>query len=68
MDRRDATQPRWKTRLVEGKFPDRKFDIAFWQGQGDEAIFQAAWEIVELAEEVKHGRKPVLQRSITHLE
>jgi hypothetical protein len=29
----------WKTRLVEGKFPDRSFDIEFWQEQGDEAIF-----------------------------
>ena len=28
----------WKTRLVEGSFPDRSFDIAFWQEQGDEAI------------------------------
>jgi hypothetical protein len=23
---------------VEGSFPDRSFDIAFWQEQGDEAI------------------------------
>ena len=38
----------WKTRLVEGSFPDRSFDIAFWQEQGDEAIFAAAWEMVEL--------------------
>ncbi len=52
---------KWKTRLVEGGFPDRDFDIAFWQEQGDEAIFQAAWEMVVVAEEVKHGRKPVLQ-------
>jgi len=28
---------------VEGRFPDRSFDIAFWQEQGDEAIFAAAW-------------------------
>ncbi len=51
-------KPRWKTRLVEGRFPDRSFDIEFWQEQGDEAIFDAAWEMVELAEEVRHGRKP----------
>ena len=50
----------WKTRLVEGRFPDRSFDIAFWQKQGDEAIFAAAWELVELAEEISHGRKPTL--------
>lgn len=52
--------PVWKTRLVEGSFPDRSFDIAFWQEQGDEAIFAAAWEMVELAEEISHGRKPTL--------
>jgi hypothetical protein len=48
----------WKTRLVQGAFPDRSFDIEFWQEQGDEAIFAAAWEMVELAEETNHGRKP----------
>jgi hypothetical protein len=52
----------WKTRLVERGFPDRSFDIEFWQEQGDEAIFAAAWEMVELAEEINHGRKPALQR------
>jgi hypothetical protein len=49
---------RWKTRLVERSFPDRSFDIEFWQEQGDEAIFAAAWGMVELAEETSHGRKP----------
>jgi hypothetical protein len=57
----------WKTRLVEGKFPDRDFDVEFWQEQGDEAIFSAAWEMVELAEEVRNGRKPRLQRTATTL-
>jgi hypothetical protein len=51
----------WKTRLVECSFPDRSCDIEFWQEQGDEAIFAAAWEMVELAEEISHGRKPTLQ-------
>ena len=55
---------RWKTRLVQG-FPDRSFDIEFWQEQGDEAIFAAAWELVEIAEEIKHGRRPRLQRTAT---
>ena len=68
MDKIDVTQPKWKTRLVEGSFPDREFDIDFWQEQGDEAIFSAAWEMVELAEEIKYGRKPTLQRTVTHLE
>jgi hypothetical protein len=68
MDENEESQPRWKTRLVEGRFPDREFDIDFWQEQGSEAIFSAAWEMVELAEEIKHGRKPTLQRTVTHLE
>jgi hypothetical protein len=58
----------WKTRLVQGGFPDRSFDIEFWQEQGDEAIFAAAWELVELAEETKYGRKPTLQRTATALK
>ncbi len=61
-------KPEWKTRLVQGGFPDRQFDIEFWQDQGDEAIFSAAWELVELAEEMKHGRKPTLQRTVTALK
>jgi hypothetical protein len=60
--------PNWKTRLVEGAFPDRSFDTEFWQEQGDEAIFSAAWEMVELAEEVRYGRKPTFQRTATTLK
>lgn len=26
---------------------DKSFDIEYWQRQGDKAIFQAAWEMVE---------------------
>ena len=65
---RREKHPKWMTRIVEGGFPDRSFDITFWQEQGDEAIFRAAWEMVELAEEVKHGRKPTLQRTATSLK
>jgi hypothetical protein len=36
----------WKTRVVRGKFPDRQFDIDFWQEQGVEAIFAVAWEMI----------------------
>ena len=68
MGKNEESRPKWKTRLVEGQFPDREFDIEFWQEQGSEAIFSAAWEMVELAEEIKHGRKPTLQRTVTHLE
>ncbi len=60
----------WKTRIIRGGFPkDRMFDIEFWQDQGDDAIFKAAWEMVELAEEVKHGRKPGrLRRTIAVIQ
>lgn len=58
----------WKTRLVEDEFPDRSFDIEFWQEQGDEAIFAAAWELVELAEEVRIGKKPTFARTATALK
>ena len=64
----NSHHPDWKTRLVEGHFPDRAFDVEFWQEQGDEAIFSAAWEMVELSEEVKNGRKPTLQRTATALK
>ena len=59
--------PIWKTRLVEGGFLDRSFDMEFWQEQGDEAIFTAAWELVELAEKI-NGRKPALQKTVTTLK
>ena len=64
----DSEQSKWKTRLAQGDFPDREFDVQFWQEQGDEAIFSAAWEMVELAEEAKHGRKPTFQRTVTVLK
>jgi hypothetical protein len=38
------------SRVVRGSFPDRQFDVDFWQQQGDVAIFEAAWEMVEIAE------------------
>ena len=44
MDSMDNIQDqKWKTRLVEGEFPDRRFDIEFWQQQGDEAILERKW-------------------------
>ncbi|HXB73437.1 MAG TPA: hypothetical protein VNY05_34680 [Candidatus Acidoferrales bacterium] len=61
---RQNGRPVWS----KGVFPTEIFDIEFWQEQGTEAIFSAAWEMVELAEEIKHGRKPTLQRTVTHLE
>ena len=68
-DEMDDTPRRdWKTRVVRHGFPDRGFDIEFWQDQGDEAIFRAAWDMVLAAEEFKHGRHPRLQRTATHVE
>lgn len=32
---------------------DERFDVLFWQAQGPEAIFRAAWELVEIAHEIK---------------
>ncbi len=47
------TSPTQISRVVRGGFPDREFDVVFWQEQGDEAIFDAAWAMVALAEEFK---------------
>ncbi len=63
----EPERPKWKTRLLRGEFPGRDFDIEFWQEQGDAAIFDAAWEMIEIAEEVKYGRKPTFQRTVTKL-
>jgi hypothetical protein len=64
-----ANSKEWVTRVVRDGFPDRRFDIEFWQRQGDKAIFEAMWEMVELAEREKHGRGPGrLQRTVTAIE
>jgi hypothetical protein len=56
--------PRFMTRVVRGKPADRQFDIDFWQAQGEEAIFDAMWEMI-VEEEARHGRKPTFQRTVT---
>jgi hypothetical protein len=61
-------KPEWKTHLVKGKHPDRTFDNEFWQAQGDEAIFSAAWEMVRARRKMKYGRRPTLQRTVTALQ
>jgi hypothetical protein len=63
----DDRKPEWKTRVVRGEFPDRQFDIDFWQAQGDEAIFAAAWEMVLMSEEFKNGSEPTFQRTVTRV-
>ena len=62
------TQRDWKTRVVRGGFPDRTFDIEFWQEQGDEAIFRTAWKMVVMVEEFKHGRQPRFERNVTRVQ
>jgi hypothetical protein len=62
---REMAERPFKTRVVRGKPADREFDIDFWQAQGDDAIFAAAWELIVLAEEVRHGKQPTFQRTVT---
>jgi hypothetical protein len=64
----DFEQKQMKTRVVRGEPADREFDIDFWQEQGDEAIFRAAWEMVLMAERFKHDREPTFQRTVTTIE
>ena len=57
-------------RLVRVEDADRSFDIEFWQRQGDEAIFAAAWEMVVFAHEFK-GRDAgelTFQRTLTKIQ
>jgi hypothetical protein len=67
-DMSDDPKPVFKTRLLKGRFPGREFDIAFWQEQGDNAIFRAAWDMVVETEKLKHGREPAFQRTVTVLK
>jgi hypothetical protein len=49
---------------------DRSFDVEFWQRQGSNAIFAAAWEMVEEACRWKGGSESELefQRSVERLK
>ena len=49
---------------------DRSFDIEYWQRQGDTAIFQAAWELVQLyhRDQGMELDELRLQRSLEHFE
>jgi hypothetical protein len=47
---------------------DRSFDIEFWQRQGTEAIFDAAFELIHLYYE-EHGiRDTRIQRTVEHFQ
>ena len=45
---------------------DGRFDIEFWQRQGDQAIFEAALDMIMDYLMIKHGHvdKPRLQRTV----
>lgn len=49
---------------------DRAFDIDFWQRQGPEAIFAAAWEIVLDTYEWKRegASEPTFEKSVESLQ
>jgi hypothetical protein len=59
---------KFRTRVVRGRPADRQFDIEFWQEQGDEAIFAAAWEMIVMAETTKYGKQPTFQRTVTKVK
>ena len=45
-----------------------RFDIEFWQAQGDQAIFEAAFDMVRdyLTIRYGHADEPRLQRTVEH--
>lgn len=49
---------------------DRSFDIEYWQRQGPSAIFDAAWELVELylRQRSAEPHEFRLQRTIEHIQ
>ena len=49
------TSPKKWIEIADIGAGDPAFDIKYWQAQGPEAIFTAAWELVVLAHEVKGG-------------
>jgi len=57
-------------RLVRITEDDRSFDIEFWQRAGIEAIFAAAWDMVQEVQAMrgKSGRQPGLQRSVENVQ
>ena len=57
-------------RLVRVEDADRSFDIEFWQRQGDEAIFAAAWDMVVFANQFKgrNASELTFQRTLTKLQ
>ena len=61
----DFTMMRFGTNI---KDMDRSFDIEFWQRQGDAAILNAAWELVEFYLRERKINESRLQRDIVHFQ
>ena len=58
------------SRVVRGGFPDRQFDVDFWQAQGDEPIFEAAFDMLQISDEFKGvivEQKPRLKEFLRQL-
>ncbi len=53
--------------MVRGHSADQQFDIDFWQTQGDDAIFAAAWEMICMEKE-KYGTQPTFHRDVTAVQ
>jgi len=47
---------------------DKSFDIEYWQRQGDKAIFQAAWEMVEFYLRDRKINESRLQRTVENFQ
>ncbi len=47
---------------------DKSFDIEYWQRQGDAAIFQAAWEMVEFYLRDRKINESRLQRTVENFQ
>lgn len=47
---------------------DKSFDLRYWQKQGDKAIFQAAWELVEFYLRDKNINESRLQRTVEYFQ
>lgn len=47
---------------------DKTFDIEYWQSQGDAAIFQAAWEMVEFYLRDRKINESRLQRTVENFQ
>ncbi len=47
---------------------DKSFDIEYWQRQGDQAIFQAAWEMVEFYLRDRKINESRLQRTVENFQ